>query len=414
MKFLNLAPVLLMLAIPNVGHSESKPTAFVNADIYPVSSAPIRGGSIIVSKGKITAIGKDIKIPRGATTIDCKGKWITPGLIDSATQLGLTEVSLIRSTVDGSPAWKDPIRAAVQASDALDPRSTVIGVARRHGVTSVVSALRGGLISGQGVWFDLMDGQNQSWIKSQVDTAGMWANLGEAGAGAVGQSRATAVMRFREALDDARFYQSNQSQYRKNALRSLVTSRLDLDALARVSSGKQRLLIHVHRASDIQAVLKLAKTEKLKIALVGAAEGWLVADQIANAGVPVILDPVSNLPSRFDRRNSRSDNAVLLAKAGVNIVISSFSTHNVSSLRFLLGNAVRAGLPWDLALRSATQNPAQVFGQSGRYGTLKKGQRANLVVWTGDPFEPSSWADTVMIRGNLQSTENRQPRLRVS
>jgi len=404
--------VCLIVAAPFAAVADGNPIAFVNGTIYPVSSAPIVGGTIVVTKGKITAIGKDIKIPQNAQVVECKGKWITPGLIDSVTQLGLTEVSLIRSTVDGAPARPDPVRASVRAADGIDPRSAAIGVARRHGVTSVVSSPSGGLIAGQGAWMDLLDGRDQTWTESVVDDRGVWATFGESGAGAVEKSRASAMQRLREVFDDARLYRQNRTQYQRNGLRDLVTSRLDLEAILKVIDGKQKFLVSVHRASDILAVLKFAKKQKIKLVLVGAAEAWLVADQIAEAKVPVILDPTANLPARFDRRNSRSDNIVLLAKAGVQVVVATQSTHNVSSLRFMLGNAVRSGLSWELALRSATLNPAQVFGQNADYGRLEKGRTANLVVWTGDPFEPGSWADSVLIRGNIQATDNRQTRLR--
>jgi imidazolonepropionase-like amidohydrolase len=219
-------------------------------------------------------------------------------------------------------------------------------------------------------------------------------------------------MRLREVLDDARLFKSEEGAYRRNQLRELATSRLDLEALQDVLSRKIPLVIRVARAADILAVLRFAKEEKVNVALVGAEEGWLVAAQIAEAKVPVLVNPMANLPDSFEARNARSDNVTLLAKAGVKVAVTTEASHNASGLRFHLGNAVRAGLPHDLALRAGTLTPAEIFGADKKYGSIAQGKIANIVVWTGDPFEPSSWAETILVRGEPQPTHNRQTRLR--
>jgi len=386
--------------------------AFTNAQIYPVSSAPIKNGTLLLKNGKISAFGKNVVIPKGAKLVDCTGKWITPGFIDSATQLGLREVSQVAGTVDSSPSRKDPIRASVRAADGVNPRSAAIGVARRHGVTSVLSVLSGGLISGQGVWLNLFDGRNKSWMNTISDDTGLWMRFGESGARAVGGSRASAIQHLRETFDDARLYSQNRKNFEKNTLRHLVTSRLDLEAILKVTSGKEPLVVSVHRASDILAMLNFARDQRLRLVIVGGAEAWLVKSQLAKAKVPVILNPLENLPISFESRNMRGDNAAILSEAGVRVLISSQSTHNVSSLRFLVGNAIRAGLKWSEGLRSVTLNPADTFQRNGSYGRLERGKKASFVVWTGDPFEPVNWAETVVIRGVIQETQNRQTRLR--
>ncbi|MEE2902385.1 MAG: hypothetical protein VYC39_08645, partial [Myxococcota bacterium] len=332
--------------------AESGVVAFTNAQIYPVSSAPIKDGTLLLKNGKISAIGKNVVIPKEAKLVDCTGKWITPGFIDSATQLGLREVSQVAGTVDSSPSRKDPIRASVRAADGVNPRSAAIGVARRHGVTSALSALSGGLISGQGVWLNLFDGRNDSWMDTISDDTGLWMRFGEGGARAVGGSRASAIQHLRETFDDARLYSQNRKNFEKNTLRHLVTSRLDLEAVLKVTSGKEPLVVSVHRASDILAMLNFAREQRLQLVILGGAEAWLVKSQLAKAKVPVILNPIENLPASFESRNMRGDNAAILSEAGVRVLISSQSTHNVSSLRFLVGNAIRAGLKWSEGLRS--------------------------------------------------------------
>jgi imidazolonepropionase-like amidohydrolase len=220
------------------------------------------------------------------------------------------------------------------------------------------------------------------------------------------------MTRLMEALDDARAYRTSKNAYGRNAMRKLVTGRLDLEALQAVNARRQSLMVGVNRASDILAVLGFAKKARIDVVLTGVAEGWLVADAIAAARVPVVVNALANLPRRFESKNSRADNAVLMARAGVKVAIATASAHNVSGLRFALGNAVRAGLPRDLALKAATLHPAEIFRMARKYGSIERGRVANLVVWTGDPFEPSSAAEHVIIRGQVQSTENRQTRLR--
>ncbi|MCA9553891.1 MAG: amidohydrolase family protein, partial [Myxococcales bacterium] len=212
------------------------------------------------------------------------------------------------------------------------------------------------------------------------------------------------------AFDEARTYRAKKGLYERGDMYDMKTSRLDLEALDPALRGRLPVIVEVNRASDILAVLKLAKEEGLDIAILGGADAWLVADALARAKVPVIVNPLADLPSSFESRYARADNAALLAQAGVQVAISTRSSHNASGLRFHLANAVRAGLPPELALRAATLVPAEIFGMKG-YGALERGKVANVVVWTGDPFEPSSYAETIIIRGEVQPTESRQTAL---
>lgn len=387
------------------------PIALVGGDVYTVSGAMQPGATVLVDKGKIVAVGLDVAIPTGATVLNVEGKRITPGLVDLDTTLGLEEVSLEDSTVDAHPKLADPIRAAIYVGDAIDPMSTLVSVARRHGVTSVVVQPRGGLIAGRAAWFDLMGSESQDVFDGVRGPVAMRLHLGERGAGAYAGSRAAALARLREALDDARTYRVRKPQYNRAGLYEMRTSRLDLEALQPVVRGRLPVFIAVSRASDILAAVRLAKEEGLDPVLVGAEEGWMVADALARAKVPVVVNPIADLPGRFERRHARADNVVLLAKAGVKLAISTGSAHNVSALRFLLGNAVRAGLPAELALRAATLAPAEMIGQGKTQGSIDRGKVANLVVWTGDPFEPSSYAETVIVRGEIADVDSRQNKL---
>lgn len=391
-------------------HAGAEDLALVGGDVYPVSGAPIPGGTVVIRGEEIVAVGLDVPVPPGAQVIDCRGKRVTPGLVESDSSLGLVEVELEKSTVDAEPSGR-PVRAALRASDAVDLRSTLVAVARRHGVTSAVSVPRGGLISGQSAWLDLVGPRSLHLERAVQGEVALHASLGQSGAGAVQGSRAAAALLLREVLDDARTYRRNKAAFQRNALYDLAASRLDLEALEPYLDGKRTVVLAVSRAADITAALALARQEKLRVALIGVEEGWLVADALAAAQVPVIVSPLADLPVRFEARNARADNAALLARAGVRVAIATRTSHNAGNLRFYLGNAVRAGLSPELALRAATLVPAEVFGVAARYGTLERGKVANVVVWSGDPFEPSSFAEQVIIRGELQPTESRQTRL---
>lgn len=385
--------------------------ALVGGDVHTVSGAMIPGATVVIRGERILAVGKDVPVPSSAKKIDCTGKVITPGLIETESAIGLREIDQEGSTVDNSPNWPDPIRAAVNAVDAIDLRSPLVGVARRHGVTSAVSVPTGGLISGRSAWIDLVGPRSKFFDKAVRGPVAMHANLGIRGAQSIGGSRATAMMRFREALDDARTFKKERAAFQRNQLYRLTTSRLDLAALEPVLSGEMRLVLSVSRASDILEALAFAKRERLKIAIIGAEEGWLVAKELAAAKVPVIVEPFSNLPDSFESKNSRGDNATLLAQAGVKVAIATRSSHLASNLRFALGNAVRAGLPQELALRAATAVPAEIYGLEKQYGAIDPGKIADVVVWTGDPFEPASYAETLIIRGEVQPAESRQTKL---
>ncbi len=174
------------------------------------------------------------------------------------------------------------------------------------------------------------------------------------------------------------------------------------------------LIVTVRRAADIQQVLRLAREERIRIILDGAEEGWMVADQIAAAGVPVLLNPISNLPGNLETRGARMQNAAALDAAGVVIAIkgNEGSIHRARETRYNAGNAVSHGLPYDAAIEAITVNPARIFGMAGQFGELRAGAAADVVVWSGDPLEPLSIAETIFVNGQEQAPTSRQFLLR--
>jgi imidazolonepropionase-like amidohydrolase len=284
-------------------------------------------------------------------------------------------------------------------------------VARAGGVTSAISAPTGGLVAGNSGWMSLAHGRRTEAL-AIAEPLAMVAALGERALGSADGSRGLAALRLRELLDDASQYARRKSGYERNQTRAFATSRLDLEALVPVVRGQRPLVVRANKSTDIRAALRLARDFRLRLVIEGGVEAWMVADELAAARVPVMLDPVDNLPHSFDRVQVRGDAAALLAGAGVQVGLSTLgSATSVRTLRQLAGNAVANGLPWDEALAAVTSVPAEVYRNAQR-GTLARGKVADLVVWTGDPFELSSRAERVFIGGAEQPLTSRQDGLR--
>jgi imidazolonepropionase-like amidohydrolase len=289
-------------------------------------------------------------------------------------------------------------------ADAYNPRSALVPVARSSGVTSVIVAPHQGLLGGQSAFVDLV-GETQADAIVRPSVA-QYAQADEDGARQFG-SRGGLWMTLRRALDDARYYAAHKAAYDANATRPLLMRRLNLEALEPVLRGDQPLVLTVQRASDIETALRLADEYKVKIAIRGGSEAWLMREALAKAKVPVILDPLQNLPEGFDRLRSRPDNAALLAAAGVPVVISTFSSHQARLLWQRAGNAVRMGMDHDAAVRAVTEGPADAFGLKG-YGRVEPGATGNVVVWSGDPLQIGTRAEHVIVRGREIPLETRQ------
>lgn len=395
--------VALAAALSLVPPVAAQTIAITGATVHTVSSPPIEGATVLVRDGRIVAVGSDVEIPADAERLDARGTVVTPGLIDTGSTLGLTEVGAVDDTRDYSLGADDVIRAAFDVMDGINPNSSLIPVNRLLGVTTALTSPSGGLIAGRAAMIDLA-GASVGEMAVRPRAAMMASFDADDGGGA----RGGASLRLREVLDDARFWRDNRAAFDRGAARNLVASRLDLEALQPVLAGDMPFVVTADRASDIEAVLRIAADYDLDLVIRSGAEAWMVADQLAAAGVPVILRPLTNAPSSFARLGARFDNAALLRAAGVPVMLTSFETHRAGDLAWQAGNAVRAGLDWADALRSVTLTPATVFGVAGDYGSIEAGKIANLVVWSGDPFELSSRPIHVMIRGAFVPDTSRQ------
>ncbi|HEX8431481.1 MAG TPA: amidohydrolase family protein [Longimicrobium sp.] len=415
MKTLLLPVAALLAAAPALA---AQTVAIEGGDVYTSAGTPIRGGTVVIVDGRITAVGMNVAVPAGARRIDARGKWVTPGLIESSTQLGLREVegiaetndAEIRDVVQGGGGSADQVQAAFNVSEGLNPRSMVIPVTRIAGITTAVTRPSGSLISGQGVMIDMLG--NTVEQMSIVSPVGMFASISENARGTVGGPRAAISMRLREVLEDARAYARNRQAFERGETREFSASRLDLEALQSVLTGRQPLVLEAHRASDIQLAIRIAREYDLRLIISGGTEAWMVADDLARARVPVIVKVLNNLPQSFESLGATYENAARLRRAGVQVAITSGETFKAFNLRQEAGNAVAYGLPWAEAFRAVTLYPAQIWGVAERYGSLEPGKVANVVVWDGDPFEMLTRVEHVIIRGREVPLVSRETELR--
>jgi imidazolonepropionase-like amidohydrolase len=424
------AAAALALSTPSLAQEL---TAITGGRVLTGSSV-IENGTVVLRDGRIVSVGSGAA-PSGARIIDARGKVVTPGFVAVDSGLGGSEVSSVRSSNDLSSS-ANSVSAAFDVSYGLDPWSFTLPVARLGGVTRAIvtpSHAGGGggghahddsdfagvgsaglqspsLFAGQAAIIHLAEGTD-ILVKPRV---AMVAPFGEAGAGIAGGARGAQFTQFKETLAEVRLFARNRSAYDRAALRDLSLSRADLEALIPVANGTLPLIVTVHRAADIQQVLRLGREEGVKLILDGAEEAWLVADQIAAANVPVLLNPISNLPGSFEMRAARMENAAALEAAGVVIAIkgNEGSTHRARDIRYNAGNAVSHGLSYGAAIAAITVNPARIFGMAGQFGELKAGAAADVVIWSGDPLEPLSQAEAVYVGGAAQAMTSRQFLLR--
>jgi len=402
---------LAMLLLGCCGVTSAQDLLIRGAHIYTAGEAgEIAAGDVLVRAGKIAAVGANLAAPAGAQIIEAQGRPLTPGLFAGLTALGVEEVQLESSTVDeylstGAPAYETQWRPEFDVTLAFNPHSVSLPVSRIEGLTWTVvapaSTEGGAILSGQGAAVTLdgrydavLDGSRSLFMQFGSDAVSLSAG-----------SRATQYMWFDQAVREAR---SPQAAGPHPML--LPAGR---EVFARYLNGG-RFVFNVHRAADIRQVLALAKRYGIKPVIAGATEAWAVADELAAAKVPVLLDPLENLPATFDRIGARFDNAALLAKAGVAVSFtqSSDPTQNARKIRQLAGNAVAHGLPWNTALAALTSTPAEIFGVAGTRGRIATGQIADLVLWSGDPLEVTSSADQVWTAGRPVVMRSRQTELR--
>jgi imidazolonepropionase-like amidohydrolase len=403
--------LLLLSFIAAAGSAAADNVLIRNATVHTVTAAgTLKGVDLLIADGVIAALGPALQAPQGARVIEANGRVVTPGFFGGLTHLGSDEIGLEPTTEDAALKL-GTMRPEFDVALAFNPDSTSIGVGRLGGITfaAIVPSAEAGnangpggtIIAGQGSVIAL-DGRTSTYARS------LHLDFGADAHALSGGSRAAQFMLLQQAFTEAR--SPNLVLDQDQRLLTPAGRQVLLDFIA----GAGVWVFDVDRAADIRRVLALAQREKLRIAIAGGAEAWRVAPELAAAKVPVIIDALEDLPDSFDTVGATLENSARLDRAGVSVAFTMDSTepHNVRKLRQTAGVAVANGLSWDAALAGLTRVPAEIFGVADRFGSIERGRRANLVVWSGDPLEVTSVAEQVFIDGNLQPDRSRQTDLR--
>ena len=354
------------------------------------------GVSVLIEDGVISGIGTDISATAD-TVIDAGGAVVTPALFAGATGTGLVEVNAVRESVDGSmKETKDnTVQVEFDVRDAYSPLSSLVGVTRVEGFGYSLLSASGGQysVAGRGSLVDF-DGGFESFDGRDV----LFIDVSGYAADKVGGSRAGHWMMLEGIMADLKRRSSEReylSQSGKDHLKDLTKNGV--------------FVFGANRAADIRKVISFSEKYGLNSVIAGGREAWLLANDLSTAGIAVMVNGLDNLPSNFDALGSRLDNAGILHAAGVQVLFTSGETHNARKVRQGAGTAVAHGMPHDAALEAMTTAPSRIFG--GRSRSLEVGNRADLVIWSGDPLEVTSYATSVILDGEVTSMETRQSKL---
>lgn len=374
--------------------------ALTNATIETVTKGTIRNGTVVISGGKIVAVGTNVTIPAGATSIDCKGLSIYPGMIDSGTKLGLSEVGSDPRTQDHNEVGD--VVPQMKALTAVNPNSALIPVTRVNGVTTVLSSPSGTMYAGTAALINLHGYTPEQMFAGFEGVVVNFPSSGRRG----GFDRRTdedIKKEFDKSMEQLNDVWNKAIQYHKidSATKGKGDYYPELQAMLPVVRGTMPLMIEANTSKEIRAALKWVEEKKIKkVIFTGVAEGWRVADTLARVGFPVITGPVLSTPTRdYDRYDKAYANAGLMKKAGVKVAIRTTEAENVRNLPYHAGFAAAYGLGKEEALKAVTIVPAEIFGVADKLGSIEAGKNATLFVSDGDPFETKTQIRYVFIDG---------------
>jgi imidazolonepropionase-like amidohydrolase len=395
--------------------------AIINAKIYTMNGAPIENGVLILKGGKIEDVGTGIQTPAGARVIDASGKTVLPGFIDSNCHVGLEEVNQVKATVDDSEAT-DPVTPQLSVIDAFYPDSKTIGVTRSNGITAgIVAPADENVFTGMSAVVEFSGNRlDQIVLKSP---SALHVTLGEAPKATYGHrnklpsTRMGSAYLLRETFQKAKEYDQkwkdkSKSKNEKGKESKEPERNLKWEAVLQVLQGKIPLVVSAHRVDDILTGIRIADEFGITNLVINhGTEAYKISGILAQKKIPVLVGPVTTQPDRMETLGARYDNAALLQKAGVMIAIQTNDAHNARNLPYEAGIAVANGLPYDEALKAITVNPARIFKIDQEIGTLEKGKRANLIIANGDPLEPKTVIEKVIIGGLEMPDMNYQKQL---
>jgi len=393
--------------------ANATPTSFLihDATVHTASGAGVLDHTdVLITDGKVVDLGHGLKAPAGTEVIEATGKSVTPGLFGGFSHLGLEEIGLEASQDDYSLKLGS-MRPEFDVMPAFNPESVILGVARLGGITFAMvaptaeaggkGAQGGSIIAGQGAVAQL-DGL------IDPKTHALFVDFGGDASALSGGTRAAQYMLFEQAVSEVR----SPRALLPNDQRLLTPA--GRQTLLGYLNGSGPVIFDVDRAADIRQVIALAQRDKLRAVIKGGQEAWRVAPELAAAHIPVVLNPLDDLPESFDAVGATLENAAKLNQAGVKIAFSldDPQAHNIRKVRQTAGVAVAHGLPAEAAIAAMTVNPAAIFGVANRNGSIARGRPADLVLWSGDPLEVTTLAERVFIEGQSQPMQSRQTALR--
>jgi hypothetical protein len=401
---------LFTLAVSGSVYASPESVLVRDATVHTMSSAGVlEHTDLLITNGRIAAVGRGLTAPAGAQIVDAAARPVTPGLFGGIGHLGIEEIGLEPSVADYSLKL-GPMRPEFDVSPAFNPESPVLGVSRIGGVTFAMLAPTaspdaespgGSIIGGQG---------SVAFLNGTLapNARALFVDVGGDASALSGGSRAAQFMLLQQAVTEVR----SPKLLLPNDQRLLTPA--GRQALLSYLGGTYPVVFDVDRAADIRQVIALAQREKWHVVVKGGTEAWRVAPELAAAHIPVVLNPLDNLPESFDAIGATLENAARLDRAGVTIAFTfdDPAPHNIRRLRQAAGVAVAHGLRWEAALAALTRNPAEIFGVADRNGSIAPGRPADLVLWSGDPLEVSTLADRVFVQGEAVPMQSRQTLLR--
>ncbi len=414
---MRIATLVLLIGLPAAAVAQET-LLLRGGTVYPVSGPEIAGGAVLIREGKIAEVGAKIAAPRGARIIELKGLRVYPGLIDSATEIGLSEIGSVRETQDADEIgdFNPQLRALI----AVNPASDHIPVTRANGITSVMTLPGGGIICGQAALIHL---EGWTWQEMAVrPSAAMILQFpviqtrgGRGGAIEVpgrttpyAEARRTYERRLRELEE---FFERAR-RYQKAKAAGPVEQDLKMEAMLPVLEKKLPVVILAQRERAIREALKFAAKQQIRVVLAGGDQAWKVAAELKAQNVPVVLGPTLRLPTEEDDSYDQPvTQPAELHKAGVKLAFGSFSTSFSRNLPYQAANAVAYGLPYEVALKAITLTAAEIWGVADQLGSLEKGKLADVIVTDGDPLETRTQIKQCFIRGQAVDLESKHLRL---
>jgi imidazolonepropionase-like amidohydrolase len=402
--------------------AQNETYAIQNARIVTVTGPVIENGTVVVANGKIAAVGANVSIPSGARIINAKGLSVYPGMIDANTEIGLTEIGSVAGSVDTNEIGDN--NSNIRVDVAINPDGSHIAVARVNGITTVLTAPRGGVIAGQSALLNLDGWTAQEMVlKSPAAMHINWPGAGGGGFGfgGFGTPRSITEVRreqekqiegLKKILRDATTYANAKDARAKDPRLPKQNVDLKLEALIPVVRGQMLVVINANLERDLKGAIAFADAMKLKIIISGGIEAHKVADQLKAKNIPVIVGPVLRMPAgEDDPYDAAFANAGLLSKAGIRIAFQTNDSSNSRNLPYHAGMAAAFGLPKEEALKAVTIYPAEIFGVADRVGSIEKGKVANLIVTDGDPLEIRTQIKHVFINGRAIPLTSRHTEL---